>query len=357
MKQISIVVAALLALFLPLASVRAEPSPIGEAVAANFILPGYAALVEAAEAEQSAIETLCAAPGDEALDFARQEFRDLVIAWSRIELIRFGPVLADNRIDRILFWPDRRGIALRQIQGLLAERDLAALDAENLRQKSVALQGLGSLEYVLFGTGADELAAPNDYRCALGLAIAGAIRATAEEVLADWQVSEGIAAHLANPVPENADYRTDDEVLSEVLGIFIHGYELLRDVRLGPITEFEGTEPNARVALYRRSEMTIESIAANVAGLEDLFNVSGLAELFTGDLSWVPDSMHFELDNFASTADQIADMPIEAAVADEEVQGKLGYLRIVTQSLQAMATQQIAVELGLSAGFSSLDGD
>lgn len=357
MRHFSSIALAMLTLCLPLGVARAEPSPIGQAAVEHFIVPGYAALVETATAEQAAFEQLCAMPGEAALDAARAGFRDLVTAWSHIELVRFGPVLADNRIDRILFWPDRRGIALRQIQGLLVDKDAAALEPENLRRKSVALQGLGSLEYVLFGTGAEELATPNDYRCGLGLAIAGAIRTTAEEVLADWQTSDSIAAHMTNPVPENADYRSNDEVLSEVLGIFIHGYELIRDVRLGPITAFEENAPNARVALYRRSEMTLESAAANVAGLAELFEVSGLEAVFTDDMSWVAGAMDFEFGNFATTADQIADLPIEAVVADEEAQGKLTYLRIVTQSLQTMAVQQIAVSLGLSAGFSSLDGD
>ena len=75
-----------------------------------------------------------------------------------------------------LFWPDRKGIALRQVQAILAKQDATATDPATLKTKSVAVQGLGALEYVLFGTGAEALALPEgDFRCDYGNAITSAV--------------------------------------------------------------------------------------------------------------------------------------------------------------------------------------
>src|SRR5690606_22737995 len=99
----------------------------------------------------------------------RAQFPAVVTAWSRIELYRFGPLMAQNRSDRILFWPDRKGIALRQVQAILADKDEAALAPETLARKSVAVQGLGALEFVLHGTGSEDLATPDGaFRCDYG---------------------------------------------------------------------------------------------------------------------------------------------------------------------------------------------
>jgi predicted lipoprotein len=51
------------------------------------------------------------------------------------------------------------------VQELLAKQDPTATDAATLRGKSVAMQGLQALEFVLYGTGSETLATGDDYRC------------------------------------------------------------------------------------------------------------------------------------------------------------------------------------------------
>jgi predicted lipoprotein len=50
-------------------------------------------------------------------------------------------------------------------------------------------------------------------------------------------------------------------------------------------------------------------------------------------------------------------MPVADILADEDRAGELGYLVILTQSLQRLFGEQLTAALGLSVGFSSLDGD
>ena len=86
----------------------------------GFIRPGYHAFYESTSRLSEAGKALCATPSQAALDAARSAFGETVDAWSRIEIIRFGPVTERNRLERVLFWPDRKGTGLKQVQAALA---------------------------------------------------------------------------------------------------------------------------------------------------------------------------------------------------------------------------------------------
>ncbi len=116
------------------------------------------------------------------------------MAWARIEIVRVGPVLDDNRFERILFFPDRKSLGLKQVQRLLAEKDESATSAGTLKGKSVAVQGLGALDFVLNGTGADDLAKePNGFRCRYGAAIAAILAGLGQDLAAAWDAPDGVA--------------------------------------------------------------------------------------------------------------------------------------------------------------------
>ena len=48
---------------------------------------------------------------------------------------------------------------------------------------------------------------------------------------------------------------------------------------------------------------------------------------------------------------------MEEVLADPERRGKLSYFKLVTTSLSELFGKRLSAELGLTAGFSSLDGD
>lgn len=335
---------------------RAAESAIADQAISNFILAGYERFTGEAELQTFAMERLCGDPSEDNLDAARTQFSALVRSWSRIEIIRFGPVLDENRMERILFWPDRRSIGLRQVQGILAEEDETATSLDTLRQKSVALQGLGALEYVLFGTGSDELASGAAYRCTYGATIGKALTTTGQEIVRAWDDPGGIASRMRNPDPANPDYRTEEEVLREFLGVWVHGMEMVRDIRIAPFFGATPEDAKPKSALFWRSGLTFDSIRANVAGMRDLFILSGMQETLGPEERWAAGSFIFEFENFDRTVSAI-DLPVAEAVEDSTERGRLNYMLIVTKSLQNIVVVQIAGVLGLGVGFSSLDGD
>lgn len=329
-----------------------------ENAVSGVIQPGYERLAGEAEITHESIAELCAEPTKANLQYARAAFASLVGAFGRIESIRFGPVLKDNRIDRLLFWPDRRGIGLRQVQAAIATGDQTVTAPETLAIKSVALQGLGALEFILYGAGAKDLQAmpTRGFRCRFALAVAARIHQTAKETANDWADDAGISYHLTNPGPKNPLYRNEMEALAELISVFVHGYESIRDVKLAPLTGSNGKAPKPKLAMLRRSSLTFAMLAANFDGLRHLFEVSGIGLLMPKDQQSHAGSALFEFRNAARVISEIT-LPVMEATKDPSQGGKIRYLAILTRSLQKITVESIVPALGITVGFSALDGD
>ena len=322
----------------------------------GFVRPGYRAFHQATSALVTDQQALCATPSQTALDSARKSFGATIDAWSQIEIIRFGPVTEENRLERVLFWPDRKGTGLKQVQAALAAKDQTAADAEKLAGKSVAMQGLGALEFLLYGTGSEALAAGDPYRCSYAAAISGNLNAIAAELEKAWADPEGFARIWASPSADNLLYRDGTEAVTELMGVFVTGTELVRDVRLGGFLGKEARDDKPKQALFWRSGKTVDALAGNLAGMKALLEASKLAGALPADQAWMGKEALFEFAN-AGNAASAAESPIADVLANPDKRAKLAYFGLVTSSLSDIFGTQMSGALGLTAGFSSLDGD
>ncbi len=224
----------------------AEVTKVMTAAVDGFIRPGYDAFHESAGKMTTAMKALCETPSKTSYDAAKGTFRDAAVSWAHIEVVRVGPVIEQNRFERILFYPDRKSTGLKQVQSVLSKLDETATDPTTLGTKSVAMQGFGALEYVLSGTGSDELLkAKNSYRCRYGAAIAGNITNVAKELSDIWDAPDGIQKAWEQPGPDNPDFRTGGEAITALLGILVHGAEAVRDQRIETFTRAR-TRRNSR---------------------------------------------------------------------------------------------------------------
>jgi hypothetical protein len=333
------------------------PGEVLRTAVVDVIRPNMLRLDAGARGLDSAMAALCAVPSQDGVAIAVQQFKQVVAAYGRIDFLRMGPLMEDNRADRLLFWPDRRGIGLKQVQAILTEEDATATDMADLRAKSVAVQGLGALEFVLFGSGSESLVgAEGAFRCAYGQAIAGNIAGMAQEMVAAWYVPGGIADHVQSPQPDYADYRSETEAMEALVGLVSHGLEGLRDKHLLPFMASDDGPARPKLAVFWRAGMTMAFVRANVDGMAELVARSGVARAVGEANKGLDNSIGFEFRN-ATRALDLVTLPVEAAVADEKQAAALDYLVLVTGSLQAMMGEQLPTALGLSVGFSSLDGD
>ena len=351
--------ALLIGLAAPAAAQSAIPNEqIIEGAIDTYIQPSFQQFAEEAASLKLDVDALCTTPSVETLNTARDQFKSVVVAFSRVEFVRIGPLGLGDRLERLLFWPDRKGIALRQVQAALAEADPSAARAETLKDKSVAMQGLGALEFLLFGTGSDDLAAASGYRCDYGQAIATLVDGLATTVNAEWHDSspDGPVAHMLSPQPTFDDYRTPREVLERIAATMIHGTEAIRDTRIAPILSISTGSPKPKSALFWRSNMTAASLAANFDGIHDFFLAARYPEAIGVTNAWVANGATFEFENAARATAAIVD-PMEKAVTDKVQLDALKYLSIITGSLDHLLGENLAAALGLSVGFSALDGD
>lgn len=323
----------------------------------GFIRPAYAEFAASTETLKGEVQALCQNPSAATLEKARGAFTDTVSAWGQVELIRFGPVTETNRLERILYWPDRKGIGLKQVQAAIASEDATATDAAALAGKSVAMQGLGALEFVLYGTGFETLQqADKPYRCAYGAAIAGNLSGIAADISSAWQAPDGFARQWANPGPDNPVYRTEAEAATDLIDIFVQGLELVRDVRTNGFLGETADGDKPKQAVFWRANATAPLLRADMAGLKKAFDASGLATHLTGENAYLGGSIDFEFANAAKALDGL-DRPVADLLADPAARKKLGYFRVVSSSLSDLFATRLTAALGLSAGFSSLDGD
>lgn len=327
----------------------------------GFIIPGYRDLSRATAnlAERSA--ALCKTPSAAALEETRSAFSDVVRQWSTIEIIRLGPALEQNRFERFLFYPDRKSTGLKQVQAILAKHDESATQVESLKAKSVAVQGLGALDYVLYGTGAETLEGEDgSFRCRYGMAIAQNLAAIAGELLQAWESPGGIQSAWKAPGPDNPLFRDDREAATELLGVLVHSVEMIKDQRLRPFYDgaLDGKADRGRpkLAIYWRSGNTMTSIAGNLRGLQSLFNTAGMETLLPADSRSIAGSVNFLFKALISTTERI-EGPIDAVLADQKQRSRLDFIALNTADLLDRLNRDFGGAIGLGAGFSFADGD
>lgn len=338
----------------------AVPRVMAQAVD-GFIIPGYRDLAEATNALSEASAGLCKSPSETTLEAARSAFSSVVERWSAIEIIRLGPALEQNRFERFLFYPDRKSTGLKQVQAILAKKDESATSPETLKGKSVAVQGLGALEFVLYGTGAEVLSGKEgDFRCRYGLAVSQNLRSIAGELLAAWEKPDGIQAAWKEPGPGNPLFRDNREAATELLGVLVHSVEMIKDQRLRPFYAgtVHGTPDRGRpkLAIYWRSANTMPAISANLGGLQRLFDTAGMESLLPADSRSIAGSIDFLFKALIAATDGI-DGPIEDALADEKQRAKLDFIALNTADLLDRLNREFGGSIGLGAGFSFADGD
>jgi len=329
--------------------------PVVEALIGEVILPAHAAFTTAAGEEAARLAALCEAPGAAPLAAAREGFAALVAAFGRVEMFRFGPAREENRVERLFFWPDRRGRGLRQVQGVLAAEDESAADPGMLRQKSVALQGLPALEFVLFGAGSDQLAAGVDFRCRYGAAIATAIATVAAELEAAWRGP--YADLIAEAGPDNPAYRSHGEALQDILQAAAEQLEFIDRHKLGAAVGLTADASHPRRAPLWRANATLPAIVANLEGVEAIL-IDDLATLLGADGDAVA-SARYELRLALERLRPLAadPRPFTDIVGDPASHRYLAIAHYPIEGAHNVLAQRIPAALGLIAGFNALDGD
>lgn len=337
---------------------RPPIEPVLDRMLEEYVRPGYADFNWAATALESAAGALCASPSVANLETTRSVFRSVAGQWARIEWLRLGPVMSENRLERILFFPDRKGTGRKQVQSAILSKDKSVTDVRSLTGKSVAMQGLGALEFILFGNGSYTLAlSKGDHRCAFAYAVAANLVKLSGEIVDRWSADSVFLPVFLKPSASNPLYRTDQEALNVLLGQMIHGLEAMRDARIGAFLDTEDPDHNRpKSALFWRSGMTMSTIGAGLSGLEAMFNNSGI-EVMAADMSpKIAAMIRFEFTQAIRTADSLNE-PLAVMLTEPKTYDKLVYLAYAIKIIIGRLDQEFAQAGGQAVGFSFGDGD
>jgi len=329
----------------------------------QLILPGYARFAETARVFADHADALCRAPSIAALADARAAAKSALLAWGRIEPIRFGPITANQRLERLLFFPDPHHVADRQIARLLTAKNDDAITRERLTGASVAVQGFGAVDVALFGPGSDGLAAADpagEFRCRYLSALAAGIADIAADVQAEW--SGAYARTWLEPGGDNRTFLSAAETTQALYRAYVTELDVLRLHRLAPMLG-AGGKASKSPPLLRHSGLAIAFILAGIEGARDMLGEGG----FLADDPSTDEDVQAARDilesaatdlGFAARAGEAAEaLAAAGGEADDILRGKLVAMGTALDNADAVSRPTLGELTGQTLGFNSLDGD
>lgn len=350
-------VAALLLSAAPLTALAQLPADLGERLARDYARPAVSKMVDAATALDGALGAWCAKPDAAGATRVSDAFTNLALAWPGVEILRFGPLVQANRFERLAFWPDTRGVMPKQVQQLIAAGDAALLAPGALAGRSVAVQGLPALEYVLYGDPAllKQTDAPTfAYACGYARAVTANVTTISRDVGEAWSAQGDFGRQFARPQAANDLYRDPQEIAAEAMKALSTGLQFARDVKILPVLGDTADAARPKRAAFWRSGLSTRLLAANLDSLKAFYQ-AGAYPLPKGS-EWMDVSVRGELTSAAQTL-QAVPAPLDAALKDEDGRRQLQLASLTIKNAKAIVDQDLAPALGVTIGFNALDGD
>jgi len=333
-----------------------QPAPgLGARLVQGYISPAMNEFERAAVQLRDDLAGWCRDDAARPAPFLRQGYARLVAAWSGIEFLRFGPLVQGNRFERIHFWPDPRGITVRQAQALLAD-PAGVPDARALSTHSVAVQGLPALEYVLYRDGGlldGGRGAQRQASCGYAVALAQNLAALGGELAAAWAVGGSYARLFSSPSADNALYRNEREVAGEAVKALSTGLQFLREAKLQPALGAEARRANPRRAPFWRSGASIPAMSASAGGMLRFYQAGGYV---FERAQWIDENIRGELRRAQEGLDQLPP-DLGRGLADEQGYRQLGLVSLLLGNARRLIDEDMASALGVRIGFNALDGD
>ncbi|GAB3127062.1 imelysin family protein [Novispirillum itersonii] len=330
------------------------------------IIPGYQAFSVAAATLAQEAGKACA---DSTLSGAeipavRGAHAAAFTAWQRVQHLRLGPVMEQDRFHRIEYWPDPKGLGGKHLKALLTEADPPALKevepGRGFRGGSIAVQGFPALERLLWDDAAD---GTPQRRCQVVTAIADTVKTMAADTLDGWTRPDGFRQQMLAAETGTPAFRAPVEALKALHGSLSTGLQVMADLKLsGPL----GSGPDkarAEKGEAWRADLTLAALRANAEAARTAYYGSSAGELSLRTLvRRHPDGE--DVDVSVSYGLTEALRLLETLKGDWR--GTLGSaegyrtLQLVRGNLQtALVSVQTDVNgiLGLGIGFNALDGD
>lgn len=357
--------AVMLGLFAVAAPARSEHqshSELTQRAIDGYVVPSLAAFQAASGTLATGMTSYCAAPSDAQRNKVTGQFRDALVAWARVEVIRTGPATRDGRAQKIAFWPDPRGAVERQLRQALAQRQPELTAPETLRAQSAALQGFPALE-LLLADHAPGIGGPDEesrYRCRVASAIATNIADLSRELNDGWVHPGGWRDHMLRPGSDNADFPSATASATDIFKSLTTSLQAIIEAQIQPlILNDTDKKPKASAKAYRHLGMSREYLLAGINGCRALYGAAHLGGYLDANDPAQAKLAGLIETAFSQTERQVSAKGWDGAGSDDN-EGRSRQARPASSMLAAarrIIATNVAGTAEISLGFNELDGD
>jgi predicted lipoprotein len=274
-----------------------------------------------------------------------------------VEFLRFGPAAEQNRLERLAFWPDPRGVMQRQLAALLAKKDPALLEASELSKQSAAIQGLPALEAVL--TDARHPAGANDeeghYRCGFAVAAAANAAVIVHEMDEGWVSPQGWRMKMLASGSDNPLYRDAGESAAQLVRSLLTGLQLIQEHQVVPELDALIKKKKPPRQPYARAGASAAYLRSGLSSLQSLYGMLGLDSYVPEDKAWIKAWVPNAFAHLNSAVAIFAKDPED--ISDPERLRALRMMKFHLNGMRHIIGRVQAEAAGLTIGFNELDGD
>jgi hypothetical protein len=322
----------------------------------NHIIPSYNALAERSAVMKEDSTNFCAKAEQSLQDLAilQQSWRDLNQRWQVIQWVKVGPIIEDNRLFRIHYWPDTKSSVASGINKLLDQNE--AITEELVAKQSVGTQGIPALENLLFAkqSNASLLSASDKVkRCDALMAISANVATISHEVQDGWRAADG--DFIAQLTEGTGEFTSKKDSVEELVTNWLEQIERVKDEKM--LKPLSGTHDEEQSL----SGESIASIKTNIATFKTIYTAGdghGFDNILTDHLDQlgIATEMQLAIESAIESANALAD-DYEAQLNDDagriNINKTISDLRLVRDILTADFVQVTDINIG----FNSNDGD
>lgn len=294
--------------------------------------------------------------GEQNLAQTREEFLQTQHAWAALQPLLVGPLNEGNRTWQVQFWPDKKNLVARQIKQFLKANPEYTL--ADLQSGSVVIQGLSAYEYLLFDQDVDFADTSQKQRyCPLLEQIAVNQQQLSDEVVSQWQGSEGMLAQLTT-FP-NQRYAEPLEALTAILQAQVISLDGLKRKLGAPLGRSNKNIAQPYQAQSWRSQASLNNLSAELNSALALWQGAdeyALRSLLTAehaDLVKQIDAAYLQAQQELAAFKQ----PLTVLLGDEQQRQALLALYDSFDRVHRLHEDKLARALGVQLGFNANDGD
>ena len=324
----------------------------------QHITPKYRQLADQSSLLAKSISGFCAQRSAVSLGAAQTQFKQTQQAWQQIQHIQFGPVTMLMRNFSLQYWPDKKNLGSRQLNGLLKDALGSAAqnsyDSDFFIKASVAVKGYPALERMLFDKKLIAQLPTNPSYCPLMQAIAMHISENTEAIVSEWQME------LQNyrVYGEESSYQSSREAATEILKALVEPVEAISDAKIAVPLGTQLQKMRWRKSESWRSGQSIENLRSNVIALQHLYSgievVSVKALLIESGATELAETIEQQ---FSALVLQLQSVTEPSNMQYQQQQ--FNQLQQVQQQLKRLSDNLLAAmkPLQINLGFNRRDGD